>query len=80
MPRPIGKRKDGFLYVSIPSLKNPRAVRYAWKEAPKATLFNSAGLPAAPFLRKAENPKAVSANDNARITINATDKIGTPNP
>lgn len=35
--------------VSAPEVKDPVAVRYAWANAPVATLFNAAGLPAAPF-------------------------------
>ena len=35
--------------VSSPSVPNPKNVRYAWQSNPAATLFNGAGLPAAPF-------------------------------
>lgn len=35
--------------VSSPSVPNPTQVRYAWQSNPLATLFNGAGLPAAPF-------------------------------
>jgi len=35
--------------VSSPSVANPTQVRYAWQSNPAATLFNGAGLPAAPF-------------------------------
>ena len=35
--------------VSSPSVPNPTQVRYAWQSNPTATLFNGAGLPAAPF-------------------------------
>ncbi|HUV71041.1 MAG TPA: sialate O-acetylesterase [Terracidiphilus sp.] len=35
--------------VSSPSVPHPKEVRYAWQSNPKATLFNGAGLPAAPF-------------------------------
>jgi sialate O-acetylesterase len=35
--------------VSSKSVPNPKAVRYAWQSNPLATLFNGAGLPAAPF-------------------------------
>jgi sialate O-acetylesterase len=35
--------------VSSPSVTNPTEVRYAWQSNPAATLFNGAGLPAAPF-------------------------------
>lgn len=37
------------LLVSAPEVKEPVAVRYAWKNAPEANLFNGAGLPAVPF-------------------------------
>ena len=35
--------------VSSPAAPEPVAVRYAWQANPLATLFNGAGLPAAPF-------------------------------
>lgn len=35
--------------VSSPEVPEPVAVRYAWQANPRATLFNGAGLPAAPF-------------------------------
>lgn len=35
--------------VSSPAVPNPTQVRYAWQSNPAATLFNGAGLPAAPF-------------------------------
>lgn len=35
--------------VSSPEVAEPVAVRYAWQANPQATLFNGAGLPAAPF-------------------------------
>ena len=37
------------LLVSAPDVRDPVAVRYAWKNAPEANLFNGAGLPAVPF-------------------------------
>lgn len=37
------------IVVSSPSVANPSQVRYAWQSKPAATLFNGAGLPAAPF-------------------------------
>jgi sialate O-acetylesterase len=37
------------LLVSSPEVGEPAAVRYAWSNAPEATLYNDAGLPAAPF-------------------------------
>jgi hypothetical protein len=35
--------------VSSTSVPDPKAARYAWQSNPAATLFNGAGLPAAPF-------------------------------
>ncbi|HLP01822.1 MAG TPA: sialate O-acetylesterase [Opitutaceae bacterium] len=37
------------IVVSSPAVPKPVAVRYAWQANPLATLFNGAGLPAAPF-------------------------------
>jgi sialate O-acetylesterase len=37
------------IVVSAGSVLNPKEVRYAWQANPNATLFNGAGLPAAPF-------------------------------
>jgi len=37
------------IVVSSPSVPRPKEVRYAWQSNPVATLFNGAGLPAAPF-------------------------------
>jgi sialate O-acetylesterase len=37
------------IVVSSPAVAAPVAVRYAWQSNPEATLFNGAGLPAAPF-------------------------------
>ena len=43
-------RLDGdSIVVSSSAVPNPKEVRYAWQANPKATLFNSAGLPATPF-------------------------------
>ena len=41
--------KGKTVVVSSPSVPNPKEVRYAWQSNPMATLFNGAGLPAAPF-------------------------------
>jgi sialate O-acetylesterase len=35
--------------VQSPMVPNPAAVRYAWRNAPEANLYNGAGLPAVPF-------------------------------
>jgi sialate O-acetylesterase len=37
------------IIVSSSEVPNPKEVRYAWQSNPAATLFNGAGLPAAPF-------------------------------
>jgi sialate O-acetylesterase len=37
------------IVVSSAEVPEPVAVRYAWQANPQATLFNGAGLPAAPF-------------------------------
>ena len=37
------------IFVSASEVPSPVAVRYAWQANPLATLFNAAGLPAAPF-------------------------------
>ena len=44
-----GKIERDTLLVFSPQVKEPVAVRYAWKNAPEANLYNSAGLPAVPF-------------------------------
>lgn len=41
--------EDDTVVVSSPAVPNPIEVRYAWQSNPAATLFNGAGLPAAPF-------------------------------
>ena len=43
--------EGGDLVVRAAGVSRPAAIRYAWQAAPVATLFNRAGLPAAPFLR-----------------------------
>ena len=35
--------------VRAAAVAEPRAVRYAWTNAPQVALFNSEGLPAGPF-------------------------------
>jgi sialate O-acetylesterase len=44
-----GRIEGDTLLVSSPDVKDPVAVRYAWRNDPVANLFNGAGLPAAPF-------------------------------
>ena len=41
--------KGNTIVVSSPAVPNPTQIRYAWQSNPAATLFNGAGLPAAPF-------------------------------
>lgn len=41
--------ENGQVFISNPEIPQPVAVRYAWKDWPEANLYNSAGLPAAPF-------------------------------
>jgi sialate O-acetylesterase len=43
--------KDTTVSLTAQAVREPRAVRYAWYDNPPATLFNSDGLPAAPFRR-----------------------------
>ena len=40
---------NGVVVVSTSLAQQPTAVRYTWSSVADATLFNSAGLPAAPF-------------------------------
>jgi sialate O-acetylesterase len=37
------------LVVWSPQVKDPVAVRYAWRNAPEANLYGGTGLPVAPF-------------------------------
>lgn len=47
---PADGRIDGeTIVVSSPAVPKPLAVRYLWRNAPVATLFNTDGLPVAPF-------------------------------
>jgi sialate O-acetylesterase len=41
--------KGSRIFISSPKIKNPTAARYAWRNNPKCSLYNAAGLPAAPF-------------------------------
>ncbi|MBC8375914.1 MAG: sialate O-acetylesterase [FCB group bacterium] len=43
------KREQNQVSVTSPTVSNPVYVRYAWANAPVASLKNSAGLPAPPF-------------------------------
>ncbi len=40
---------SSIMIASSPDVKQPIALRYAWKNAPNANLYNGAGLPAVPF-------------------------------
>ena len=37
------------IYLTSPKLKGPKEVRYAWSDNPKCFIYNSYGLPLAPF-------------------------------
>lgn len=41
--------EDNMVVVSSPQVDDPRAVRYAWANNPRANLYNVEGLPAIPF-------------------------------
>ena len=41
--------QEDSVIVQSPVVRQPVAVRYAWRNAPEANLYNGAGLPAAPF-------------------------------
>jgi sialate O-acetylesterase len=44
--------------VSSASIDTPCAIRYAWADNPASTLYNTAGLPAAPFLHPVQQSGA----------------------
>ena len=44
--------------VSSASIDTPSAIRYAWANNPASTLYNTAGLPAAPFLHTVQQSGA----------------------
>ena len=47
---PATAKIDGeTVMVTSSAVSHPRYVRYAWENAPQATLFNKAGLPASTF-------------------------------
>ena len=48
---PAGERLTGTVSPLLADLRlrQPIAVRYAWRNAPEANLYNGAGLPAVPF-------------------------------
>jgi sialate O-acetylesterase len=41
--------QDDTVVAASPAVRLPVAVRFAWRDAPEANLYNGAGLPAAPF-------------------------------
>jgi sialate O-acetylesterase len=49
-----GEIHGNTIWVSIPDVVKPMAVRYAWEHAPDGNLVNDAGLPAPPFRTDAE--------------------------
>lgn len=49
------------LTVSSPAVQSSVAIRYAWCNSPKATLFNSSDLPATPF--RSDTPADLMAGD-----------------
>lgn len=46
----VGKQQINQLRLSHPNIKQPVQVRYAYADNPNAVLYNSAGLPASPFV------------------------------
>lgn len=48
-PAVAAVRHGGRLAVSSPEVPEPVAVRYAFRNCPEATLFNTEGLPASSF-------------------------------
>jgi sialate O-acetylesterase len=53
---PAAAKIDGrSVLVSSPEVAEPMAVRYAFTNAPAASLVNAAGLPAAPFRTDKDN-------------------------
>ena len=46
----VGKQQGNQLRLSHPDIKQPVQVRYAYADNPNAVLYNSAGLPASPFV------------------------------
>jgi sialate O-acetylesterase len=45
----VAKIKGKTVIVSSDKVKNPVAVRFAWKAVPDPNLFNAENLPASPF-------------------------------
>jgi len=45
----IARIERDTVVVSAAAVRNPVALRYAWRNAPEANLYNGAGLPAVPF-------------------------------
>ncbi len=47
----VAKVKENIITLTAPDVSEPCMVRYAWYDDPPVSLFNSDGLPAAPFKR-----------------------------
>ena len=48
----VVEARENTITLTAPGVSEPRSVRYAWYDDPPVSLFNSDGLPAAPFCRK----------------------------
>ena len=53
----VARTKGDALIVQSEAVNEPTSVRYAWGNAPDASLFNAEGLPAAPFRQPIEKEK-----------------------
>ena len=49
MPASAVEAVGNTLVLASPQVAEPQLVRYAWADNPSASLFNTHGLPAAPF-------------------------------
>jgi sialate O-acetylesterase len=58
----IAKIEGNAVVVWSDAVKNPRAVRFAWKNVPHPNLYNGAGLPASPF--RTDNWKLTTEGKN----------------
>jgi N-sulfoglucosamine sulfohydrolase len=67
-------RSANQVFVSSENVRNPVAVRYAWADFPLANLYNTAGLPAAPFQSElSETPAATSRPNIVLFTVDDMD-------
>jgi sialate O-acetylesterase len=64
--------------VSNPAVQRPVVVRYAWADNPKCSLYNAAGLPAAPFQMNVEydTGKGAVMKKQARVMMSALAACG----